>query len=376
MKRVYVSLVTLFLMVFSISAQELALVRENGKFGYIDKSGNYVIEPQFSKAKSFSEGRAAVEKSKKWGFIDTSGKWVIEPEYDKVKYFNSGYALVLKNDQWNYIDTSGKVLETPSTDKYFDFEDGVAFIRQNEKIGLIGTDGKLILEPTFEAIKKFRNGYAKVRQGEDQWGMIDKTGKMVIATEYEEIGNTYTKAGVYGKKGGTFGIIHNGTFNAIDGADKVWNFHGDSGLTYARKNKKTGFVNSKGEWVIEPKYDKARAFSNGLAPAANGKKWGFIDTSGKWVIEMQYRDAEVFAENGLAPVKEKQWGFIDTSGKLVIPMEYDITAGLAFLAGNNDKGFINGLARLKTKKGWGFFNEKGELLGNKWYENAEPFVKN
>ena len=206
--------------------------------------------------------------------------------------------------------------------------------------------------------------------------MINASGKEVIPTAYEEIGNTFNKSGVYGKKGEEFGIIHNGSFHVVEGADKVWNFHGDSGLTYARKDKQIGFVDSKGTWVIAPTFDKARAFSNGLAPVSKDKQWGYIDTKGETVIDFQYRDAEVFAANGLAPVKEKDWGFIDTSGNMIIPTDYSITAGLAFLAGNNDKGFIGEFARLKSKKGWGFFNAKGELLGNKWYENAETFVKN
>ena len=73
MRRLYVSFLALFLTVFSISAQELAVVREDGKVGYIDKSGAYVIEPQYEKAKSFSDGRAAVEQDEMWGFIDTTG---------------------------------------------------------------------------------------------------------------------------------------------------------------------------------------------------------------------------------------------------------------------------------------------------------------
>ena len=239
----------------------------------------------------------------------------------------------------------------------------------------MGTDGKIILEPTYDAIKKFRNDHAIVRSGE-QWGMIDKTGKLIIPVEYDEIGNTFNASGVFGIKGESYGIIHNGTFKSIEGADKVWNFKGDSGLTYARKGKKVGFVNSKGEWVIEPKYDKVKSFSNGLAPVAIGKKWGYINPKGETVIDLQYRDAEVFSNDGLAPVKEKQWGFINKTGNLIIPMEYGISAGFAFLSSNNTVGFINGIARLKSKKGWGFFNNKGELLGDKWYENAEPFVKN
>ncbi|CAZ96238.1 WG repeat-containing protein [Zobellia galactanivorans] len=357
----------------TLLAQEYALVRENGKFGFIDKTGAYVIEPQFDKADSFSDGRAAALQDDKWGYIDISGKFVIQPEYDRVKMFNSGLALVLKDDQWRYIDTSGKELKTPASEKYYDFEEGVALFRSGEKIGLLGTDGQLILEPTYDAIKKFRNGHAKVSKGE-LWGMINTSGKVVIPVEYEEIGNTYKEAGVYGKKDGTFGIIHNGSFNPIDNADKVYNFHGDSKLTYASRTKKTGFVNSKGEWVLEPKYDKARAFSLGLAPVAIGKKWGYINEKGEMVIEPQFRDAEVFSTNGFAPVKDKAWGFINTSGKVIIPMEYGISGNFAFLKGSEEKGFVNGLARVKSKKGWGYFNEQGQLLGDKWFQNAEPFV--
>jgi hypothetical protein len=315
---------------------------------------------------------AAAEQDKKWGFLNTSGEWAIEPQYDKVKYFNSGYALVLKDDQWQYIDRNNQVLDIPATEeKLYDFEDGVAFWRSGDKVGLLGTDGKPVLEPTYDVIKDIKNGHAKVKKGE-LWGMIDTSGKEVIPAEYEDIGNTWSPHGVYGKKDEQYGIIHNGSFNPIEGATDVWIFHGDAPLTYAEQDKKIGFVDSSGKWVIEPQFDKARAFSDGLAPIADGKKWGFIDEKGEMVIEPQYRDAEVFAD-GRAPVKDKDWGFIDTSGKLVIPMDYDITAGFAFLAGNNEKGFINGLARVKTKKGWGFLDKNGKLLGDKWFQNAEPF---
>ena len=135
-----------------------------------------------------------------------------------------------------------------------------------------------------------------------------------------------------------------------------------------------GFLNNKGEWVIEPKFDKARAFKNGLAPVANGKNWGYINEKGEEVISFEYKDAEIFADNGLAPVKVKDWGFINKSGSMVIPAEYDISVGFAFFQSGDEKGFIDGLARVKTKKGWGFLDEKGKVLGDQWYKNAEVFV--
>ncbi|WP_321539382.1 WG repeat-containing protein [Flavobacterium piscinae] len=41
-----------------ISAQELALVKQGDKFGYITKAGEYAILPKFKDAKNFSEGMA------------------------------------------------------------------------------------------------------------------------------------------------------------------------------------------------------------------------------------------------------------------------------------------------------------------------------
>ena len=64
------------------------------KYGFIDKNGKVVIEPQFDGADAFSEGLARVKKDRKWGFIDKSGKVVIEPQFDWVSDFSEGLAKV------------------------------------------------------------------------------------------------------------------------------------------------------------------------------------------------------------------------------------------------------------------------------------------
>ena len=374
MKKVSLIALALLLQVTAIQAQKMALVRENDKFGYIDTSGNMVIAPQFDKAGDFSEGMAPALQDDKWGYIDTSGKWVLQPTYDRVKGFNAGYALVLKDDQWNYIDKSGTVLQTPVQEKYYDFNEyGVAFYRVDKKIGLIDTNGKVILEPTYEVMKPFVNGQARVRQG-DLWGMIDAAGKITIHVSYNELSDNSGKA-VWGAKGESFGVITSNGFEIVENADKIWDFTDNSNLTYARSDKKIGFINTKGEWVIPPTFDKARAFNSGLAPVARRKDWGYINEKGEVVVPMQYRDAEVYGDNGLAPVKEKKlWGFIDTTGKMVIPAQYDITAGgFSMFSKNNVKGFHDGVARVRYKKEWGYLNENGKPLGGKWYQNAELF---
>ena len=55
------------------------------KYGFIDKNGKVVIEPQFYDVHTRGEGFAQVEKDGKWGYIDKNGKVVIEPQFDDAR---------------------------------------------------------------------------------------------------------------------------------------------------------------------------------------------------------------------------------------------------------------------------------------------------
>src|ERR1051326_4807831 len=68
---------------------------------YIDKSGHAVKFPKFYRGWDFSEGLAAVLPADggRWGFIDTSGHFAIEPRFDShpagyVSSFSDGYAMI------------------------------------------------------------------------------------------------------------------------------------------------------------------------------------------------------------------------------------------------------------------------------------------
>ncbi|ECC1273812.1 WG repeat-containing protein, partial [Campylobacter coli] len=63
-----------------------AKVKLNGRWGFIDRSGKFVIKPKFDSIWDFSEGLAKVKLNGKYGFIDKSGKIVIEPKFDDIRY--------------------------------------------------------------------------------------------------------------------------------------------------------------------------------------------------------------------------------------------------------------------------------------------------
>lgn len=75
--------------------------------------------------------------------------------------------------------------------------------------------------------------------------------------------------------------------------------------------------------IIEPKYDEVRSFSDELAAVMQNNKWGYIDTKGNVVIDFKYDMAYSFSENkAVVGIEEKSndeikmnWGIIDRSGK-------------------------------------------------------------
>jgi len=293
--------------VFTVNAQELALANKDGKFGYVTKTGEWHIQPKFKSAKSFSGDFAIAIEGKKVGFINRKGEWVIEPTYDRAKNFDSGIAVVLKDKRWFYVNTKGEeVLTSVTTDKIYDFKNGVAFIRQEKKIGLIDASGRVIVAPKFLKIKKFQNGYAKVLENV-KWGLIDVKGDYYVKPKYDKIGNVFN-GNIVAKKGELSGLLVAGVFKAVSGAQKIWDFSKNSALTYAKKDDKIGFINAEGNWVIEPIYDKVRAFKNGLAPVCKDKKWGYVNEVGEVVIPLEYRDAEVLVTMVWHPLSQRNYG--------------------------------------------------------------------
>ncbi len=80
----------------------LFLIKEKGRYGYIDRTGRVVIPPQYVAADNFSEGLAGVRLSEeKYGYIDTSGKMVISPQFEIAGDFFEGLAKVaLARKEW------------------------------------------------------------------------------------------------------------------------------------------------------------------------------------------------------------------------------------------------------------------------------------
>ena len=104
--------------------------KDNGFYYLMDKSGKAVSTSKFEDARLFNDtSYAAVKLGSKWGFIDIDGNFVIEPAYDGARSFSGGFAAVLIDGKWGFIDCKNKLAIPNIFDDAKDFNShGCAFI--------------------------------------------------------------------------------------------------------------------------------------------------------------------------------------------------------------------------------------------------------
>lgn len=85
-----------------------AAVKKNGKWGFVDHAGAWVIEPKYQDAGSFSGGFAPVQTASGWGYINQNNELVIADEFSAAKNFQNGIAPVQDGNHWTMIELNVK----------------------------------------------------------------------------------------------------------------------------------------------------------------------------------------------------------------------------------------------------------------------------
>lgn len=144
---------------------------DKGGWGYMDRSGKWLIEPRYALLDDFSEGLASVTRwplgpNSKFGYINKSGELVIGYQFDHAMRFSNGLASVNINGDYGYIDRSGKVVVMPQYKDAAAFSDGVARVKVDELWGFINTQGEIVVKPQYSDARDFSNGVAPVKAAE------------------------------------------------------------------------------------------------------------------------------------------------------------------------------------------------------------------
>ena len=328
--------------VFSRTGDMLIPVSNDGeRWGFINRKGEFVINPQFEYADFFSDGLARVRSGGgRTGYINKRGEFVIPAMFRDGTAFSNGLAFVVSDGGHpTAIDRSGNVRFILTAAEYVSaFSDGLAmFITQDGQHGFVDRNGTVVINPQFARALPFSDGRARIWQNEDV-GFIDRTGRIVINPQFSAVGN-----------------FNEGKAPFFDG--RQW-----------------GFINTAGAFVINPQFDAAGQFSERLAPIRQGRSFGFVDRNGRLLINPQFDNASSFS-GGLAAVQvSNQWGFINTDGRYEINPQFE-EAG----------DFHNGVALVRAAGRWGIINRRGQYVVNPQFRHvrlkrsadAQPhFVRN
>ncbi|UCG28005.1 MAG: WG repeat-containing protein [Bacteroidales bacterium] len=303
-----------------------------------------------------------VESNGKWGFIDPTGKWIIEPGFEGAKKFVDGVALVKYLGEWHYMNGEAEMISEgkPYTVRY-NFSEGLGRVEENALWGYINQTGEWAIQPVYDDARDFSEGYAAVKTG-TYWGYIDKYGNRIIEPSFLIAKDFHDGVAlVKTTKGFRYLSITNTFLPVPDDIELKHDF--SDGMAPVVKSKLWGFVNTEGEVIIPPQYSKMRKFTEGLAPVRQNKTWGYIDKTGNWVIEPRFQDAKNFSD-GIGLVKKAgQWCYINTNGELLGEGELYII----------HHPFHEGLARTELRGNWGFIDINGNWIIQPEFERARDF---
>lgn len=101
-----------------------------GLWGYCDRTG-ILIAPQFRDLDPFRDGLAGARTGKAWGYIDVTGQFVIEPQFKWHYVFSDGLALIMdSNSKFGYMDKTGTIVLEPIYSSASSFSEGLAFVKR------------------------------------------------------------------------------------------------------------------------------------------------------------------------------------------------------------------------------------------------------
>ncbi|MFH2095546.1 MAG: WG repeat-containing protein, partial [Bacteroidota bacterium] len=166
---------------------------------YIDKTGKWVIQPEFDRVRDFSEeGIAIVGKSIRYGIVDKKGNCIVPVKYRYISEFGtSGYALVKTGPQkYNYIKQDGNLLLNKDVFYALPFNGNTAVIRTSgiSDLQLIDIYGKPVTREIYIYLSALDDRHYCYKTPY-VCGIADLSGTILIKPENESI--KYERSGLY-----------------------------------------------------------------------------------------------------------------------------------------------------------------------------------
>lgn len=382
--------------VFNNFYDGLAAVKQNGKWGYINKYGKEIFPCQYDEPGFFNEDFCVVKKGGLSGYISKTGKEVISCQYDELTVDNK-FIWVKKDKKWGLFNLNGNMLSAPRFDEISFFSEGLAWVQIKEEYGFINEEGVMLMSPRYVWAEPFHDGLAMVLK-DGRNGFVNKQGEEVIPLVYENaqsfsegLAAVYTlmeggvNSWIYINKKGDLVITNIGT-----GITTAGSFSG--GLANIEKGEnKAGMIDTNGKEIIPCEYQELGELSDSMIAAKKNGKWGYYNLKGQLVISCRFDEAESFYDGEalvtsgdsyyinkkgvfIRPVKRQTEETIDESKLFTI--DYINTRGERIIRGKPGVMsviYFNGMTPVRVNSKWGFMNKEGILAIPCKYDSVGSF---
>lgn len=303
--------------------------------------------------------------SKDWGYINLKGEYIIEPQFRKCYSFSEdGYAIIYeKKIGYYFINTKGEKLQTEISKfklkEVFGFgaqgfKEGLVPVRINNFWGYMDINGKLAIEAKYSNATAFSEGFAIVKKA-NIFYILDKQGNetLVNVPDIVKVKSFTEQHAVFKTLSGLYGFLNTKGEIVID-AQYVSVGYFKAGLAWAKTNVQTiGYINYSGEWVIKPQAFTVNDFDpeTKLARIKQGDIHAYLNQDGEFLY---FNDIEIISDfaDGLAKGrKNEKLGFFNSNMEWVIEPQFD-----------GVRHFKNGYAAVKVGAKWGVIDKKGNWV--------------
>jgi hypothetical protein len=277
----------------------------------------------------------------------------------------------------------------------------MAVIKQNDKYGLINSKGEIIVAPKWDYILGESENFYPVALN-DLWGYIDRKGNVRIKPQYLDVDFFYEGLACVGNSNQKYGFINKKGDTIIDfNYDESFGSF-SRGLADVTINDSCGYINKNGLVKIPLIYETCYPFLSNLSVVLTFEgELTLVNRKGKRVKyeEEKYRNKRLWSLNTYpgAFKTEGGRGILNNKGDTIIPPIYLSTGnlhnGMHLVQTKNKKWgaynakgnliikpkfdnlwhFQEGLANFSLDKKWGFVNKKGEILIDPIFDYAASF---
>ena len=304
------------------------ILTKDGKKGLANDKGSIIIEPLYKEiinlGETYKEGYITIDEQGKYGLISTTKKQILENKFDEIKqiYLNN-YYIVKENGVDKIINSSGEQILENLVNQVQSATQRGFIIKENDLYGEVNSSGEKLIESKYQDLKEIKEGIYLAKQN-DKYGIIDINENIKIPFEYKAIS--------YNDKANLF-IVEDENYNTLI-FDKDYNKKIEGVLTELNTEKSYIRMRINDEYKYynfncEEKENTEILTDNTLFLSKKDGKYGYVDKKGNVVVEYIYDDATEQNEYGFVAVKKDGlWGSLNSEGKEVIEPKYNLENNL------------------------------------------------